>query len=150
MEQKRRIVPPVYLLITLLLMAALHFGAPIARVLGPPYSYVGAVPLIVGIAISAIAAGAFARAGTPIIPFERSTVLVVNGLFRFTRNPMYLGMVVALLGVTMLLGTVSPFLPIPVFVWIIRKQFIEGEERFLEEIFGEQYVAYKRRVRRWL
>jgi protein-S-isoprenylcysteine O-methyltransferase Ste14 len=77
-------------------------------------------------------------------------VLVVGGFYRYTRNPMYLGMVTALLGVAILLGTLSAFLPIPIFVWIIQKQFIEGEERFLEEIFGGQYLAYKGKVRRWL
>jgi protein-S-isoprenylcysteine O-methyltransferase Ste14 len=150
MEQKRRIVPPVYLLITLVVMAALHLGAPIMRIFAPPYSYGGAVLLILGIAVSGISAGAFAKAGTPVVPFERSTVLVVGGFYRYTRNPMYLGMVTALLGVAMLFGTLSAFLPIPIFVWIIQKHFIEGEERFLEEIFGEQYLAYKGKVRRWL
>ena len=150
MEQKRKIVPPIYLLLTLLVMAALHFGAPIARIFDPPISYFGIVLIILGITITAIAARAFARAGTPIIPFEPSTALVAGGLYRVTRNPMYLGLVVVLLGAGLLFGTVTPFLPIPVFVWIIQKKFIEAEERFLEEIFGAQYLAYKSKVRRWL
>jgi len=150
MEQKRKIVPPIYLLLTLLVMAALHFGAPIARIIDPSLSYSGIALIVLGIAITAIAARAFARAGTPIIPFEPSTALVAGGLYRMTRNPMYLGMVVALLGTGVLFGTVSPFLPIPVFVWIIQKKFIEAEEGFLEEIFGAQYLAYKGKVRRWL
>lgn len=150
MEQKRKIVPPIYLLLTLLVMAALHFGAPIARIIDPPLSYSGVALIILGITITAIAARAFARAGTPIIPFEPSTALVAGGLYRVTRNPMYLGLVVILLGAGVLFGTVSPFLPIPVFVWIIQKKFIEAEERFLDEIFGARYLAYKGKVRRWL
>jgi len=150
MEQKRKIVPPIYLLLTLLVMAALHFGAPIARIIDPALSYSGVALIILGITITAIAAHAFARAGTPIIPFEPSTALVAGGLYRVTRNPMYLGLVVILLGAGVLFGTVSPFLTIPVFVWIIQKMFIEAEERFLEEIFGAQYLAYKSKVRRWL
>jgi protein-S-isoprenylcysteine O-methyltransferase Ste14 len=150
MEQKRKIVPPIYLLFTLIVMTGLHFWLPIARIIGPPYSYAGAVLIVLGIAISATAAGAFARAGTPVIPFEPSTTLVTGGLFRITRNPMYLGMIIALLGAAVVFGTASPFLPIPIFVWIIQTRFIEGEERFLEEIFGAQYLEYKGRVRRWL
>jgi len=150
MEQKRKIVPPIYLLLTLLVMAALHFGAPIARIIDPALSYSGVALIILGITITAIAARAFARAGTPIIPFEPSTALVAGGLYRVTRNPMYLGLVVILLGAGVLFGTVSPFLTIPVFVWIIQKMFIEAEERFLEGIFGAQYLAYKSKVRRWL
>lgn len=150
MEQKRKIVPPIYLLLTLLIMAALHFGAPIAPIIDPPLSYSGVALIILGITIAAIAARAFARAGTPIVPFEPSTALVVGGLYRVSRNPMYLGLVVILLGAGVLFGTVSPFLTIPVFVWIIQKMFIEAEETFLEEIFGAQYLAYKGKVPRWL
>lgn len=93
---------------------------------------------------------AFNKAGTPVVPFERSTALVVTGFYRWTRNPMYLGLVLILLGAAMLLGTLSAFLPIPVFVWIIQTRFIRGEERFLEDIFGNEYLAYKSKVRRWL
>ena len=92
----------------------------------------------------------FSRAGTPVVPFERSTALVTNGSYRFTRNPMYVGMVMILAGIAVMLGTAGPWLPIPLFVWIIRANFIIGEERFLEQLFGQQYIAYKSRVRRWL
>jgi protein-S-isoprenylcysteine O-methyltransferase Ste14 len=150
MEQKRKIIPPVYFLLSLLAMAALHFWLPIARIVPVPWSYGGSVLLILGIALAAIASGLFKRAGTPVIPFEPSTALVTSGPYRFTRNPMYLGLVLILLGAAMLFGALGAFLPIPVFVWIIQTQFIAGEERFLEEIFGAQYLAYKGRVRRWL
>jgi protein-S-isoprenylcysteine O-methyltransferase Ste14 len=150
MEQKRKILPPVYLLLSLVVMTALHFFAPIARVIPAPWSFVGDVLIVVGIAITAIAAVSFKRAGTPVVPFERSTLVVTGGLYRLTRNPMYLGLLVALIGAAVLFGTVSAFLPIPVFVWIIQTRFIRGEERFLEELFGEQYLAYKKKVRRWI
>jgi len=150
MERKRKIVPPVYLLLTLLAMAAMHFFLPIVRVIAAPYTQLGWVFVAVGVGIVAVAAGAFRRAGTPVIPFEPSTALVTGGLYRFTRNPMYLGMVLLLIGVAILLGSLTAFLPVPVFAWIIQKWFIEGEERFLEEIFGENYLAFKRNVRRWL
>ena len=52
--------------------------------------------------------------------------------------------------VAMLLGTLGPWLPIPLLVWILQANFIQGEERFLEELFGAQYRAYKNRVRRWI
>jgi protein-S-isoprenylcysteine O-methyltransferase Ste14 len=108
------------------------------------------VLIIAGILMSAAGASSFRKAGTPVIPFETSTALVLGGLYRFTRNPMYLGMTIALLGAAVLFGTLGAFLPLPLFVWVIQTRFIAGEERFLEEIFGQQYLAYKRRVRRWL
>ena len=150
MEQKRKIIPPVYLAAALLAAVPLHFLVPIARFVAPPYSYLGAVPLVGGIVMAAAASNAFRRAGTPVLPFERSTALVTGGLYRVTRNPMYLGMVLVLAGTALLFGSLGALLPLPVFVWALRRNFILGEERFLEQIFGAQYVSYKARVRRWL
>ena len=149
MEQKRRIIPPVHFLLSLIAMTGLHFLAPVARIVKAPWSYAGGVVVVLGLALTAIAAGSFKRAGTPVVPFEPSTALVTSGLYRITRNPMYLGLVLALVGVAILLGTLTPFLPIPVFLWVIESQFIRGEERFLEELFGAEYLVYKRSVRRW-
>ncbi len=133
-----------------MVMIALHYLAPIHQLLSTPLRYAG-VPFVVGgICVAAVAAGAFSRVGTPIVPFEKSTVIVTSGLFRFSRNPMYLGMVMALFGVALLLGSTATFIPIPIFVWLIQYQFISREEEFLEEIFGEEYLAYKDKVRRWL
>lgn len=150
MEQKRKIIPPVYLLLTLMTMAGLHFLLPIAHIITPPYSYTGVVLAVLGIAIAAVAANAFHKAGTPVIPFEPSTALVTEGFYKYTRNPMYLGMVMLLIGAAILFGTLGPWIPIPFFVWIIQANFIRGEERFLESIFGGRYLEYKQKVRRWL
>jgi protein-S-isoprenylcysteine O-methyltransferase Ste14 len=150
MEQKRRILPPIWFLLALVLAAALHYVVPIARLFSPPWSYAGAVLVVVGIVMGAAGSSAFRRVGTPVVPFETSTVLVTDGLYRFTRNPMYLGLVLSLVGVAILLGSLSAWLPVPIFVWILQTQFINGEERFLEEIFGARYLEYKKRVRRWL
>ena len=150
MEQKRTVIPPVYFVSALALMAALHFLAPLERFIEAPYSYLGLGLLLGGVVMAATALRTFSKAGTPVLPFQRSTALVTNGVYRFTRNPMYLGLALMLAGVALLFGTLTPLLPIPVFVWIIQSNFIRGEERFLEEIFGDQYLSYKRRVRRWI
>src|SRR5262245_38318257 len=115
----RKVLPPVWLLLTLLAMTALHFWLPIARVIAPPYSYIGALFIIAGITIAALGSRMFTKAGTPVIPFQKSTVLVTHGVFSVTRNPMYAGMVLLLIGAGVLFGTVGSWLPIPVFVWII-------------------------------
>ncbi|TLY57361.1 MAG: isoprenylcysteine carboxylmethyltransferase family protein [Gammaproteobacteria bacterium] len=150
MEPKRKIVPPVYLLLAMSTMLGLHRWAPLARLIAPPYTYFGVAFIALALALGVPAIGAFQKAGTPVIPFERATALVTSGSFRFTRNPMYLGMALLLFGVAVLLGSAGAFLPIPVFVWIIQMRFIRGEERFLEDLFGKHYVAYKSRVRRWI
>lgn len=146
----RRILPPLWLLITLIVMMTLHFLLPIAQVVLPPWNWLGLLGIAAGIALSALGAGAFKRAGTPVKPFEPSTALIRTGLYAYTRNPMYLGLLVSLIGAAVALGTLGPWLPIPVFVVIIDTQFIRGEEAFLEGIFGADYVDYRKRVRRWI
>jgi protein-S-isoprenylcysteine O-methyltransferase Ste14 len=131
-------------------MLGLHIAVPIVSLIQPPYAYLGLGPILIGLTISASSAKAFRQAGTPVIPFEKSTTLVTDGWYRYTRNPMYLGLVITLIGVWIVLGTLSPVFALAAFVWIISQQFIRGEEQFLEEIFGEQYRGYKLRVRRWL
>lgn len=150
MEKKRKILPPVYLLLSLAAMAGLHYFAPLLRLIAPPWSAAGLGLIVAGVIIAAVAAFSFHRAGTPVIPFEPSTALVTGGMFRYTRNPMYLGMVFVLIGAALLFGSLSVWLPVPVFILIIRNNFILGEERFLEEIFGKQYTDYKNKVGRWL
>lgn len=150
MIEKPKILPPVYFFAALLVMVGLHFYYPIARVIPTPARYVGILFLVIGIASTLWAAIYFGRVGTSVKPFEHSTVLVTAGLYRITRNPMYVGLIVALTGVALWLGTASPFLVIPVFVWWIRYRFVLREETFLHDIFGEDYRSYKTRVRRWL
>jgi protein-S-isoprenylcysteine O-methyltransferase Ste14 len=144
------VLPPVWLLMALVASFALDRCWPIARLVPAPWKYLGYVPLTLGAVMAITAARAFRRAGTPLIPFELSTTLVTGGWFRVTRNPMYLGLTLILFGVALIDGTLGAFLPLPVFAGILHLRFIRAEERFLEEIFGEQYRVYRTRVRRWL
>ncbi|TDI48744.1 MAG: isoprenylcysteine carboxylmethyltransferase family protein [Acidobacteria bacterium] len=150
LKYPRQPPPPVYLLLTLIVMGALHAFVPIARLVPPPYQYGGIALIVLGFAVCVPSARLFQKLGTPLKPFEESTVVVTTGMFRFTRNPMYLGMVAGLLGVAILLGSLVAFLPVPVFGAIIHVRFIVHEERFMEELFGAEYLAYKRKVRRWI
>lgn len=150
MEARRRVLPPVWLAFCLFASLSLDYLLPLVDFHSVPLRVAGVVLILFGILMSATAARAFSRAGTPVIPFEISKVLVTTGWYRITRNPMYLGMVLSLLGTGMSLGSVGALLPLPVFVLLIEALFIRGEERFLEEIFGQQYRDFRARVRRWL
>jgi protein-S-isoprenylcysteine O-methyltransferase Ste14 len=149
MEKKRKIIPPVYLLITLLVMWLVQRFLPVYQFVDEPLAYVGILPVFFGIAMAAISAGMFKMAGTGIEPFDEATYLVTSGFYRFTRNPMYMGMLLILMGVAFLMGNVGALLPLPVFTLIIRNNFVVGEERFLEAAFGQHYLDYKSEVRRW-
>ena len=131
-------------------MSGLHLLAPVSQVITSPYRYLGIIPLSAGVAVVLWAAGIFRRVGTAIKPFEVSTVLVVDGPYRVSRNPIYLGMVCALIGVAVLLGSLTPVVVIPLFAYWIDRRFIRAEEAMLGETFGTQYDSYKAQVRRWL
>jgi protein-S-isoprenylcysteine O-methyltransferase Ste14 len=150
MEKKRKIVPPVYLLMTLVLMWLMNQFFPVYRAVYPPAAYLGIIPVIFGIAMAAIAAGMFKKADTGLVPFEEATTLVTDGFYRYTRNPMYLGMFLMLLGGAILMGSIGALLPMPIFVLVIRNHFVLAEERFLEAAFSRQYLDYQSKVRRWI
>ena len=149
MEKKRKIIPPVYLFTALLLMWLLQRYFPVHQYIQEPVAYAGVVPVLFGIAMAAVSAGMFLKVDTGLEPFDEATTLVTGGFFRFTRNPMYMGMFLMLFGVAFLLGSLSALLPLMLFVLVIRYNFVAGEERFLEATFGQRYLAYKSGVRRW-
>lgn len=149
-EKKRKIIPPVYLLSTLILMWLLQHFLPVYRFLEPPLAYAGIVMIFFGVIMAAISAGVFLKVDTGLEPFDEAKVLVTSGFYRFTRNPMYMGMFMMLLGAAFMFGAVSALIPVPVFFLIIRNNFVLGEERFCEAAFGQQYLDYKSKVRRWI
>jgi protein-S-isoprenylcysteine O-methyltransferase Ste14 len=140
----------VYFVVALLLMVFLHRILPWAQVLEVPYNQAGIIVAGLSLGLGAWAAALFRRAGTNIRPFMPSTALVVSGPYKFTRNPMYLGMSGILLGAAVFMGSLTPFVVIPAFMALIAERFIIPEEAKLEAAFGRDYLDYKARVRRWL
>lgn len=145
----RKIIPPVYFLLTLIIMLVLARYAPMSHLIYVPLRVFGGLLILTGFAITAGSAYSFKHAGTPIKPFELPSKLVTDGLYRYSRNPMYLGMIIMLVGTWITLGKLSPVTVIPVFFLIIQEGFIKYEEAFLEEKFGDAYLDYKNRVWRW-
>jgi len=147
---KPRIYPPTYLLFFLLAAIGLHFLLPLARVIPSPWTAFGVIFLAAGVGINFQADGLFRRRGTTVAPDGEPAALIINGPFRFSRNPMYLGFTLALVGTAVLFGSLGPFLTVPVFVFLIERNFIRGEEKNLERKFGPDYLEYKLSVRRWI
>ena len=143
-------LPPTYFLSSLVLMAALHLFLPINRLLEMPWSLLGLAPLVPGIWLNLHADKLFKRAGTAVKPHLRSSCLVTEGPYGMSRHPMYLGMTLILIGVWILLGTLSPLFVVPVFVVCMEALFIRPEERKMERIFEEDWARYRERVGRWL
>jgi protein-S-isoprenylcysteine O-methyltransferase Ste14 len=144
------ILPPTYLLIALLAMLVLHFAVPGNKMIALPWNLLGLFPICIGIALNIIADSAFHKAGTTVKPFQVSSVLVTSGVFKMSRHPMYLGFVLILIGVAILLGSLTPWVVIPIFAVLMEVVFIRVEERMLEEVFGQDWLAYKKKVRCWI
>ena len=147
---KNTFLPPSYFNTSVILMIALHLIFPLKTIIISPYKYFGLLLLLLGFLMNIWASEYFKKVQTTIKPFQESSHLVTDGLFKYSRHPMYLGMVIALLGLFFLLGSMTPFIIIPVFVYLIKKKFIQVEEKALEEKFGKQYLAYKKKVRCWI
>ena len=90
------------------------------------------------------------RAETNVDPYKPTTAIVERGPYRYTRNPLYVGMTMIFVGVSALANTLPPMLLLPIALRIMRRGVIEREERYLEGKFGNVYLDYKNRVRRWL
>jgi protein-S-isoprenylcysteine O-methyltransferase Ste14 len=146
----KRVLPPTYLLAFIVVMIALRFLLPMAMIVPFPWSLFGLVLLAAGILINLIADKAFTKANTTVKPFEESAVLITDGAFRISRHPMYLGFVLILIGIAVIMGTLTPFFAIPVFAALMDIVFIRAEERMLEDTFGRTWLEYKRGVRRWI
>lgn len=106
--------------------------------------------LIFSILLDGAATRLFRRNDTPMLPWQASRKLVTDGPYRFTRNPMYLGMACLYVGIMFAFGLMWGFLLLPVVVLAVDRLVIAREEPYLERTFGEDYTRYKTRVRRWL
>ncbi|NIA69607.1 isoprenylcysteine carboxylmethyltransferase family protein [Pelagibius litoralis] len=105
---------------------------------------------LAGLALLFAAAARFIKAGTNIPTSRPSTALVTGGLYRFSRNPIYLGLTLIYLGLTLGLASLAALLFLPLLLAVMQVGVIQREERYLEAKFGEPYRAYKQKVRRWL
>ena len=146
-----RIPPPV----VMVLLGAGAYG--VARLL-PAFSFalplrtvIAIVVAIAGVALNLVPKLAFDRAGTTVNPLrpDATTQLVTSGIYRYTRNPMYLGQAVVLLGWTLYLQNALALLAVPVFMLYITRFQIQPEERFLSERFPDEYAAFRSRTSRW-
>jgi protein-S-isoprenylcysteine O-methyltransferase Ste14 len=106
----------------------------------------------VGVSLDAVALVHFLRSRTTINPLkpESASALVTGGIYRLTRNPMYLGLATLLLAWAFYLGNLAALAGVPVFILYMNRFQIAAEERALEARFGAEYAAYRARVRRWL
>ena len=141
--------PPHYLLVlSLCMLLTWYFGGTSPQNLPLIIFGLGLIGFGFLLAFNSIAR--FIRAKTGVVPFSESTTLITDGFYKYTRNPMYVGMNSFLLGLLIILNNPINFTFLVIFFFIVRNLFVIKEEVQMEETFGEDYLSYKRRVRRWL
>lgn len=115
---------------------------------GGSHRWIGAGIFVLGLALAAWAIVTFTRAGTNVQTTEPTTTIVANGPYRFTRNPIYLGMFLGLAGLAVAFDTLWLLMTLVVFALVLRYGVVAREELYLERKFGSGYLDYKSRVRR--
>lgn len=145
-----RIPPPVWLVAFLALTWLVATYIPQANILPDQLRVLGYFQIGLGFLLAVDVAIRFFRQRTPVHPFAAAKRLVTDGMLRFSRNPIYLGLVLILFGYVLLRGSVIGLLLIPMLMWSLTTFVIKDEEAMLEAEFGDAYRDYKSRVRRWL
>jgi protein-S-isoprenylcysteine O-methyltransferase Ste14 len=146
----RQLISPVLAVICLALMLSLHWLYPLVSLIPFPFDLTGLLVSGLGLIICFVAHRQFKRIGTTLYPFNQPAKLVTGGLFRYTRNPMYLGLTVFLTGIWLVLGSLTPGVFVLAFLLVADRCYIAYEEKQLLAIFGADYAAYRSRTPRWI
>jgi len=149
-KKDKRMLPPTYIFLSLVVMVALHFLLPVSKIIPFYWNLLGIIPFLLGLIINLIADNDFKKHETTVKPFKKSTSLVTRGVFRICRHPMYLGFVLVFIGIAVFMGSLTPFAVVVVFAVLMDVVFIRVEEKMMEETFGEAWMEYKKKVRRWI
>ena len=147
-----KIPPPGVFLIAALLLAAGAWLLPQLTVSFPGQFFIAGILVVAGLLPGVQAVLAFSRNRTTVSPTEpdSATTLVTSGFYRFSRNPMYLGLLCLLLAMTVYIGTLTALIIVPTFIWYLTEFQIKPEEEALRRLFGQEYEAYLQAVRRWI
>ncbi|MBK8808370.1 MAG: isoprenylcysteine carboxylmethyltransferase family protein [Bacteroidales bacterium] len=146
---KKIIIPPVFVLVFLILIVISYFLIPEYNLLPFPFNLLGVIISFLGFVIMGKARDLFKKNQTTL-DIEKSTFLIDEGVFSKTRNPMYIGMFLLLLGIGIcFMNIISILLPF-LFIISIHFVFVLKEEKLMTEVFGQEYIHYKEKVKRWI
>lgn len=142
-------MPPIWLLACVIAAWAVGALTP-ALAFGPWAVWTGPVLVIAGLVITVLAVIEFRRAKTTIVPGQDPSTLITSGIFRYSRNPIYLADVAILTGLILYWNALVALPLVLLFIWIIRARFIAHEERRLAQAFPAAFEAYRSATRRWI
>jgi protein-S-isoprenylcysteine O-methyltransferase Ste14 len=145
-----RIPPPLIYVAGFVLGLALERFFPELVLPKIPSRVAALLCIALGVTIAVWSVGLFHRERTSFVPIKPTTTLVIYGPYRFTRNPMYLGLVCVYLGIALWFGIFWALILLPAVMALIQRYVIIREEQYLERKFGGAYLKYKADVRRWI
>ena len=146
---RKLVIPPTFLLISFILIVLFYFLFPEYNLIPFPYNLGGLLIVFLGFSIMGKSRDLFKKHQTTL-KYEKSSYLVTEGVFSKTRNPMYVGMILLLLGIGITFGNIFSMLAVIVFLLPVHSICIPKEEKWMKETFGKDYQVYKNKVRRWV
>ncbi|NOH97383.1 isoprenylcysteine carboxylmethyltransferase family protein [Vibrio sp. 99-70-13A1] len=147
----QKLLPPVLFLIFIIAMGLMCWSISATHLLIFPFNLIGLPIISAGLMLAMTGKQLFKKLETNIMTFDEPTMLVTEGIYQYTRNPMYLGFTIAMLGFSMLMGaSVVSLLMAVIFLFITDRWYISFEEQMMHTKFGKDYEEYCRKVRRWI
>lgn len=146
---KRVIIPPVFVLLSLILIVFFWIIFPEYNVIPSPFNFIGILISFSGFVLMGKTRDLFKKYQTTL-DIEKSSYMITEGVFSKTRNPMYVGMFLFLIGISIcFMNLFSMIIPL-LFLFCIQQIFIPKEEMLMKETFGEEYEVYRKKVKRWI
>jgi protein-S-isoprenylcysteine O-methyltransferase Ste14 len=146
----KHVHPPIVALFYMVFAFALGFLIPIPLPMPPLVKNLGFALLCIGFLFGLAAIMEFRKARTTLDPHGSVTQVISSGIYRLSRNPIYLGFLLIVIGLPLCLGLYGGIILAPFFIFTMNRLVIEHEEAYLEKKFGAAYAGYRSRVRRWL
>jgi len=146
----KRLLPPIFLVLCVVIMGLCDLFIPITQLVSWPINALGVIPFLVGLFIASAGARQFKKEGTNIHTFNDPDKLVSDGLFGYSRNPMYLGFAIAAFGAAFVFGSLTSVVIALIHLVVLDRWYIEFEEQRMTMRFGDEYQKYRNRVRRWI
>ncbi len=145
-----KIHPPILTFIFLVIAYAAKWSIALPFQTPDNAHIIGYISIAISFFLALSAFLEFRKAKTTVLPHGSVSSIISSGIFRFTRNPIYLGFVLMVIGFPLISGTLWGLIIAPAFIYFMNSLVIEHEEAYLEKKFGDVYISYKRKVRRWL
>ena len=147
----KRVLPPILFMFFAVGMGVVCWATGSKHLIIYPYNLIGLVFVGIGLGMAVWGRRLFSTLNINIKTFEEPGALVTGGLYKYSRNPMYLGFVIAIFGMAVLYqGAVVTFIAAFIFLYITDRWYIRYEERAMLNKFGEEYKDYCRKARRWI